>query len=903
MSWRSRLANALRTDRLAAALDDELTFHVEERVDELVAAGWSPEDARAEALRRFGNYPLQRDRTRDMDVAGWLDALVADLKYGVRQLRQSPGFATVAILSLALGIGANTAIFELINALRLRSLPVERPSELAAIDMDKGFYAVGWYSGRNRAFTWEQWKALERHQRAFKSLLAFNTTRFDISRSGEAQHADGLYVSANFLDVLGVRPMLGNGLPPEGDGPSCGRAGAILSYAFWRRAYGGDASAIGRDIYLSGRLFPILGVTPPEFFGLEPGRRFDVALPLCADALLDSEGKGRRARADAWWLTLVGRREHGWTLDRVSAHLREISPALFRETVPSNYRPDQAKEYVKNRMIAADARAGLSELRRRYEDPLWLLLAVTVLVLLIACANLANLLLARASAREREMAVRQAMGASRRRLIAQLGSESLLLAVIGAGLGLALAQALSRALVAFLTNADQPIVMSLGLDRNVFLFTTLLAVLTCLLFGVAPAVKATSQPPASARQGGRGTTATAERNRLRRALVVAQVALSLVLLVGALLFGQTLRNLLRVDSGLAPENVLVAAVDARIPQLTAEHRRVIFDQMEERIRSQPGVRSVAQTFLFPFSGSSWNETVKGDGAAAAGGSKQSWFNRIGPGYFRTLETPLLAGRDFDERDTPGAPDVAIVNEAFARTVFGDRNPVGRSFRVDAPAGEPEPAYQVVGLVKNTKYNGLREEFRAIAFLPLAQDKEYSDSVAFLVRSQAPPAATMSEVRRIMSELHGGLLVQFRVLERQVAQSVLRERLMAGVSGAFGVLATLLSMLGLYGVLSYMVARRQNEIGVRVALGATKGQVMWLVLVEAGRLVAVGLVIGGLAALALGRYAESLLYGLQARDSFTLVAACVLLAVTAVAASLLPARRALRLDPAVVLRQE
>jgi putative ABC transport system permease protein len=903
MSWRSRIVNVFRPGRLSADLDDELAFHVAERVDELVAQGMTPEAARAEALRRFGNFPLQRDRTWDVDVAVWLESLVADLRHGARQLRLNPGFAAVAILSLALGIGANTAIFQLINALRLRSLPVERPWELAAIDTEKDFYASGWYTGRHRAFTYAQFQELQRQQRAFRGLLAFGTARFNLSRSGEAQYAQGLYVSANFLDVLGVRPLLGSGFGGDVDGSNCGSGGAILSYEFWQRTHGGDPAVVGRDIYLDGRTFPIVGVAPREFFGLEPGRQFDVAVPLCADVLLSADGKGRMARLDAWWLTVIGRLNSGWSIDRASQHLRQLSPALFRQTLPPGYRPDEVEKYLKNRVNAIDASAGLSALRREYEDPLWLLLAVTVLVLLIACANLANLLLARASARQREMAVRQAMGASRARLVGQLTSESLLLAVLGATLGLLIAQVLSRLLVSFLSHPDQPIVIALGVDRNVFWFTTLTAVLTCLLFGVGPAIRATHGSPATAMQGGRGTTATAERSRLRRGLVIAQVALSLVLLVGALLFGQTLRNLLRVDPGIAPEGVLVAGVDARLPGLAPEHRRVLFDQMQERIAAEPGVQAVSQVSLSPFSGSSWNDTVRVERRGGAAERQLSWFNRIGPGYFRTLKTPIIAGRDFNRSDAPGTPEVAIVNEEFARVFFGGGHPVGRTFRVEAPAGDPEPVYQIVGLVKNTKYNGLREESRAIAFLPLAQEEDYPDALTFLVRSEAAPSATMAGIRRLMNDLQAGLLVEFRVLELQVARSVLRERLMASVSGAFGILATLLSTLGLYGVMSYMVARRRNEIGVRVALGARARHVVRLVLTEAGRLVIAGLAIGILAAVVLARYAESLLFGLEADDAATMAVACVLLSATAAVASLLPASRALKLDPAVVLRDE
>ena len=416
--------------------------------------------------------------------------------------------------------------------------------------------------------------------------------------------------------MLGVRPALGSGFARVKDEADCSQAGAVLSHAFWQREYGGRSGVLGQDIYVQGRTLPIVGIMPPEFIGLEPGRQFDVAVPICVDTLLAQDPRARRLeRKDAWWLTMIGRLKPGWNVARASAHLTGLSPAIFRETVPSSYRPDTAKRYLKNTFIVEDARAGMSSLHRQYKDPLWILLTVAGLVLLIACANLANLLLARASARQREMAVRQAVGASRGRLIAQLCTESLLLASVGAVLGLAVAYVAGRGLIAFLTTQDEPIVLALGFDRNLFAFTSGLAVLTCLLFGVAPAIKATSTPPAAAMSGARGTAQVAERHRLRRGLVVAQVALSLVLLCGALLFAQTLRNLLTTESGMVPENVLVASVDAKLPDLEPAHRHLVFDQIEERIAAQPGVVSVAQVTLSPFGGSGWNGDVRPKGGA------------------------------------------------------------------------------------------------------------------------------------------------------------------------------------------------------------------------------------------------------------------------------------------------
>lgn len=903
MALFDRIANVFRSDRLDRTLDTELAFHVAERTDELIAAGMPENEARREALKRFGNYTSQKEKTRDMNIAGTIEAFVANLKYGLRQLRLSPGFTAVAVLSLALGIGANSAIFQLIDAIRLRSLPVREPSELVMVDEVPGFVTSGWYSARSRAFTWAQIQEIRRRQQAFTELLVFGTQRFNLSRGGESRFAEGLYVSANYFNLLGVTPILGTTAAGE-DRSDCAEAGAVLSYAFWQREYGGSVSAIGRTISLEGHMFPIIGVTPREFFGVEPGYRFDVAVPLCADTMMRAGQNGDKGRMEikhAWWLTAIGRLKPGWTLDRASANLRDISPMVFSETVPPSYRAETEKKYKLNKLKGTDASAGVSHLRRQYENPLWILLATTALVLLIACANLANLLLARASTREREIGIRQALGASRIRLIGQLLSESMLLAFFGALLGAVLAEVLSRSLVAFLDDGRNTLIIA-GADWRVFTFTAALAVVTCLLFGLAPAIRASRTVPANAMRGGRGSAAGAERNGLRRALVVSQVALSLMLLVGALLFGRTLRNLVAVDNGMNTSGVLVASVDTRLPNLQPERRRMVYEQIQERIEAQPGVVSVGMIWLSPFSGSGWNQGVTPEGKDAAA-KKDVWMNRVGPGYFRTMETQLIAGRDFGRTDDLSAPRVAIVNETFAKTMFDGSNPVGRTFRVEESADKPDSVYQIVGLVKNTKYHGLREEFRPIAFFPLNQDEKIPGDISFMVRSHGPASQAISAVRQQMSEVNRELLVEFRMLDVQIQRSILRERLMANLSGGFGLLAGLLSALGLYGVMSYMVARRRSEIGVRMAMGAGWADILGLVFKEAGKLVMFGIALGLAGSHALSRYAESLLFGLKPNDAVTLVVACSLLLATAVAATLLPARRAVALDPAIALREE
>ena len=906
MSWQARLRNFFRAERLSEELDSELEFHLAETVDGLMDEGVPEDEAWRQARRRLGNYSIQKERTRDMDIVGWLETVRADVAYGLRQLKLNPGFAAVAILSLALGIGANTAIFQLLDAIRLRGLPVKDPAQLVTLIRggNRGdFFTAGSYSSREQAFTYAQMQELRKQQHAFSEMLTFWPTRFNLSTEGRSRYAEGLLVSSNFLDVLGVTPIAGRGFSAEEDGRAvCSSVPAVLSYGFWQREFGGNLDAIGTSINLDGHSFRIGGITPPSFFGVEPGQRFDVALPLCADNVFAKDGKGREFDKMAWWLTPIARLKPGWSVERASKYMENLSPTIFRNTVPAEYRPDFAKRYQKNKLKAVSASAGVSALRTQFADPLWILMAITGAVLLIACANLANLLLARASAREREIAVRQAVGASRSRLVMQLFTESLLLATAGAVLGMCLALALSRALVAFLNTANNPIAVPTGLNWHVFGFLAGLAIFTCILFGLAPAVRASGGAPAAAMHGARTSSATRERNGLRRVLVAAQVALSLVLLVAALLFSTSLQKLLAMNLGFNARNVLVASFTVNGLE-NPEKRRALFRELEQRIDSLPGAISAAPVWLSPFSGSGWNGSVHADNDPARTGGKQSWFNRVGPRYFATIGTPLLAGRDFNRHDVLGAPKVAVVNQSFAKHFFAGKNPVGRTFRVEGLAGKPDDLYQIVGLVGTTKYNDLREPEPSIAFFPVDQDDQPGNQISFVIRGRGSLDSLQSAVQRQIAQVNSSLLVDFRVLAVQIQQSVLRDRLMANLSVIFGILAGCLSALGLYGVMSYIVARRRNEIGIRFALGATRGNVYRLIAQDAAVMVAAGLFVGVIASLLLSRFAEALLFELKAKDPLILISAAVLLAITAAIATLLPASRAARLEPVTALREE
>jgi putative ABC transport system permease protein len=825
-----------------------------------------------------------------------LTTLWQDLRYGARQLRSNPGFTAVAVLSLALGVGANSAIFQLVDAVRLRTLPVAKPQELVTIDFAKGSMRSGWFSTRSARLTSAQWEQVQSHAEPFAGVFAWSANRFNLAPGGEARYAEGLYVSGDFFRVLGVQPVIGRTLTAQDDKPGCGQPGAVVSYPFWQGELGGDPAVLGKNVLLDGKRVPVIGVTPPDFFGVEVGNRFDVAVPLCSDNM--ERAKSRTA----WWLSAMGRLKPGFSAARATSYLQTVSPAITEATLPTAYRPAPAKKYLANKLGAESAETGVSGLRRQYEDPLTLLLAATGLVLLIACGNLANLLLAHANVREREIAVRQAIGASRSRLVAQLLSESLLLAILGTILGVALAQVLSRILISFLNTEQSRVFVGLAPDLRMLAFTAVVAAGTCLLFGLLPALRATKIAPAAAmRAGGRGLTAGRERHSLRRALVTGQVALSLVLLVGAVLFVRSLQKLLSVDPGFRPEGIVSVDIDIGPAKFAKERRPVVFRELQERLAAQPGIVSVAQIQMTPLSGSGWNQTVRPDASTAAG--KESFFNRFGPGYLRTMGIGLIAGRDFDERDRVGSPKISVVNEAFAKRFFDGANPVGHSFRIEGDAGKEDVSYQIVGLIRNTKYYELREEFIPTAFFPIAQDESPGNGQTWVLRITGKPQQIIGSVKAAVATVNLGFVLQFRVFTGQINETLLRDRLMAVLAGAFGILAAVLAAVGLYGVIAYMVTRRQNEIGVRMALGADRSSVVLLVLREALLLLAAGLVVGTGLALWAGRAAEKLLFGLKPNDAVTFVAAAVLLAVVAVVAGYVPARRASRMDPMQSLRVE
>ncbi|HEU0107805.1 MAG TPA: ABC transporter permease [Vicinamibacteria bacterium] len=896
MSW-TRFFRRRRWDEERAR---ELESYLEMETDENVARGLPPDEARQAARRKLGEPLRIREEIYLMNTVGIVDVLWQDLRYGARVLRLNPGFAAVAVLSLALGVGANSAIFQLLNAVRIRTLPVKDPSELVEVRIADRKAATGRFTGRYPQLTNPLWEGIRDKAEGFSGLTAWSTSRFDLSDGGEARYAEGLWVSGAFFETLGVRPAAGRLLTPEEDVRGCASPGVVISHAFWQRELGGDPSAVGRSLRLDGHPFPILGVTGAGFFGVEVGRSFDVAVPLCAEPTVDG-ANAALDKSDWWFLAAIGRIKPGWTVARATAQLAQISPGILQATVSPRYSVGDAKTYLAYTLAAFPAGTGVSTLRRNYEKPLWILLAMTALVLLIACANLANLMLARASAREREIAVRLAIGASRGRIVRQLMAESLLVAAFGAGAGALLARWLSASLVAFLSTEGNRLFVDLETDWRVLAFTSGLAVLTCVLFGLAPAVRATHVAPAAAmKSGGRGVTSSRERFGLRRGLVVAQMALSLVLVVGALLFVGTLRNLLTVDPGFRADDVLWASLDMRRAGFPDAQEIAIKKGIVESLGRLPGVVAAAQADILPVSGSGWNQTI------LVGGEVQKDypnFNRVSPGYFKAMGTPLVAGRDFDERDTASSEAVAIVNETFARKYLGGRDPFRQAFQIEEPPGAPRPRYQVVGVVKDTKYYNLREPFTPIAYLAAAQETQPDAFLQVVIRTAANPAALVPAVTRSVAEVHPLIGLKFDSMKSQVRRTLQSEALMATLTGSFGILAGVIAAVGLYGVMSYLVARRRNEIGIRMALGADRRAVVKMVLRESGLLLGAGVVVGAVLAVGAARAASALLFGLSPGDPLTFVKAVASLAAVAALASYLPAERAARVDPTLALRDE
>jgi putative ABC transport system permease protein len=843
--------------------------------------------------------PFGAEGPRDREPWKGLSDLLADLRHGLRLLRLNPLFASVAVLSLALGVGANTAMFQLLDAVRLRTLPVRRPESLAQVRFTDQDWKPIVFRGDFREVSNPLWEGIRDNQQAFTHVAAVGGYLVNLARGGEARYAQALWVSGQFFDLLEVPSFMGRVLADSDDHPGCGAPSAVISYAFWQREFGADPTILGKKLVISDLPVEIVGVTPPTFFGPEVGRFYDLALPVCSQELMARDTSTRR---DLSWLSVIGRLKPGWTLERASAHLAALSPELLKATAPSGYGQKDVERYLRLRLGAVSLQSGFSRLRTRYEQPLLVLLAVASGVLLIACANLANLMLARAGARQREIGVRLAVGASRGRLIRQLLAESLLLATLGSVLGWIVALGLSRSLVSLLNSFGArglSYFLDLQLDWRMWLFTLGTAGLTCVLFGLAPALRGTMVSPATLLVSGRASTPGREHFGLRQIVVCVQVALCFALMVCAALFARSLDNLLSLNAGFRQEGLLYSTLDLRPLNMPANRLQEFKRDLLNRVRAIPGVVAAADTFVIPVGGSYWRLGLR----VGRDDSRKSVFTWVTPGFFRTMDIPMIAGRDFDDRDTTTAPKVVAVNEAFVRQFFLGADAIGRTFESLSEPNYPQTAYQIVGVVKNAKYQDIREDFQPVVYAPEMQHPTPYAFQILMVRSSAPSASLVAAIKETVAGVHPAIGMDFEMVRNMVLRQFVRERLMASLGGVFGLLAAILATVGLYGVIAYIVVRRTKEIGIRMALGAEPPRIVRMVLKEAVTLLMIGLEAGAVLAWFAVGYAERLLYGLPPRDPASFGAAALILAVVALVAGLIPAWRASRLHPMAALREE
>ena len=895
--WIQRLWGTIGGSRPDREIDEELRTHLDLAAEEARRRGLAPDAAARAAALAAGGRAQAMEALRSQRGLPWLHDLTRDVRHGLRTLRRSPSFTAVALLTLALGVGANTAIYQLLDAIRIRTLPVPASEQLVLLELAD---VTRWNDRRASIYpslTNPLWEQFRDHQDAFSGVLAWANVELRLDHRAGPRVARGLLVSGDFFSVLGVGAHIGRTLTNADDWPGCGIPGAVVSYGFWQRYLGGDPAAIGRTLVLNSRTVEVVGVASPGFSGLEVGRSFDVAVPICSQAALGGESAWLTS-GTVWWLTVMGRMREGQSLELVNGTLATTSPGLFEASLPPDYPPDRVNDYLGFRLRATPAATGVSRLRSRFADPLLILQLTTALVLFIACTNLANLVLARASAREREFAVRLAVGGSWGRLVRQLMVENGLIAFGGAIVGLACAAVLSRALIGLL---GTELSLALPLDLRLIVFMLAIACLTCLTFGLIPAWRASRVAAVDAMKATVRSGSSAEGLSLRRLLVVAQVACSLVLLFGGLLFAGTLRNLLAVDTGFQSRNVSVARVNFSGLVIPPATRRALTEQVLERIRQTPGIVSAAEVRHVPFGGTGTTMIAYGE---ATGETSKSTIrvNAMSAGFLTTMGMGLIAGRDFDARDSSSAPKVAIVNRSFVRRLGLEDNVVGQRFRGGTSANGSD-VFEIIGLAPDSKYFDLREDPLPIAFVPITQITDPRPFTDVMVRSAAQLGEVSSAVTRAVAEVSPSIGTEVTAFDSTIRNGLLSERLMAILSGLFGVLAALIAAVGLYGVMSYLVLRRTNEIGVRMALGARGQDILAMVLGEAGTLLAIGLAVGAAIALASAGSVRALVFGLEPHNVGIIGLACLLLGATAIAASFLPARRAARLPPLTALREE
>jgi len=843
---RLRLRSLFRRNRIEAELAAELGFHLDLQIAENLAAGMSPQEARHAALRAFGGVTQIQERCREMRGNRWLEELFQDLAYALRTLRRSPVFTLVAVLSLALGIGANTAIFSLIDALLLRNLPVREPARLVAVGDPARVGSLSSGSVRNDLFSCPLYAQIRDQNQVFTDVFASGRTGkliVGIAPASEPNEtARGRFVSGNYFSLLGVGAVRGRTFTAQEDRVAGAAPFVVISHAYWQRRFARDDAVVGRRITLNGYPFTIVGIAPPEFFGDIVGVATEIWIPLSMQGQVNP-GRVYKDRWDVGWLLLMGRLKPGVSIAQARAEINVLFPRILAERAGSSFSRDLLPRSGSMRVEVTPGAGGFSLLRREFSQPLFTLMAIVALVLVVACANVANLLLERAMARQKEIAVRLALGAGPARLIRQLLTESVLLSGLGGLLGLLFSLWAGTALLR-LVDASTSAALDLHPDPLVLAFTAGVSLLTGLLFGLAPAFRATRVELApilkeSARSvAGSGS---GERWPLGKLLVVAQFAVSLLLLMGAGLFVRTLQNLQRLDLGVVRDGLLLVNVDPVAAGYKGARLETFPREMTERLAALPGVSAVTFSENGIFSGTESATTVRIQGfKSPPAGDPSVNYDRVGAGYFQTVGVPLRDGRDIGPRDGVGAPRVAVINEAMAKQYFGVGSPLGKHLVV---AGPPDLEYEIVGVARDVRDHDLRAAVPPRFYIPLLQSADLDVAPNFEIRA-GEPATLVEPVRRAIQDFDRNLPMRdVHPLATMIDDSITNERIIARLSAVFGLLALLLAALGLYGVISYTIARRVNEIGIRMALGAGRGRVLWMVLRETLLLALAGIALG------------------------------------------------------------
>ena len=896
-----RVSGLFARSRRDAQFEEEFAADLEMLIADNIRSGMTADAARRDALIKFGGVEAVKEQYRDRRGLPAVESFVRDLAFGVRMLRRAPVFTCVAVLSLAIGIGANSAFFSLADQMLIRALPVPEPERLVFVTW-KGQFIGGSSRGRG-TFSYPAFSELQAaRQDVFTGIAARRQEPVDVSTGGPAQRATAELVSGNYFQVLRVGTVIGRPIGPEHDSLPDGSPYVVLSYGFWQRQFGGKPEILDRIIHVNGHPLTVIGVAEPSFPGLETLQPTDVFLPLVMKTVVTPAWDDRERR-DSVWLTLVARLNPGIEPERAQ---NALLPA-FRESLQHDIEAvrgqrgaDFASRYMKNTLALSNAARGLN--REFFRTPIYVLCSMVGVLLLIACVNVASLLITRAANRRKEIAIRLSLGASRGRLARLLATEALVIGVIAGAVGLLLSIWIMDVLISIMPGSDFSRIFDSTPDWRVAGFTAALSLITSLLFGVAPSIQAArADANSTLKEESTSSSMTVGQARFRKTLVCAQVALSLALLTGAALFSSSLARLMSVDSGIAADQLLAFTIDPSLHRYSPERAHRLALDLQAKLKAIPGVASASGITSRLLRNDSWQNTIQVEGhRPAPNESMQAGWNEMLPDFFATSGIALIAGREFTERDAVGAPKVAIVNETFAKRFCGGGNCIGRRYGY---YGAPALDIEIVGLVKDIRHNSLTDTPMPYTFTPALQNPK-PNRLHFYLRAAGRPEALENDARKAVHAMDPMIpVVDIRTTRADIEQTHFTNRFFAFLSTAFAAVATLLACIGLYGVTAYTVSRRTQEFGVRVALGASRAEIVRLVAGELGRLTAMGILAGIVAAVVLGKLLESRLYQMKGNDPFVLAICAVLMATAAAAAAWFPTRRALQTDPVRALRYE